>query len=163
LRPNVHLNLHVDVDDERSGRMFDVASIVKQASAQAHLYCCGPAPMLEAFEAAAADRPEACVHVEYFQAREAPAIEGGFEVRLARSNRTVAVEAGKTILESLLEAGISPNYACSEGVCGTCETRVLEGTPDHRDQYLSEEEQASNKTIMICCSGCRTRTLVLDL
>ncbi|MCK1394528.1 PDR/VanB family oxidoreductase [Bradyrhizobium sp. 1] len=163
LRPNVHLNLHVDVDDERSGRMFDVASIVKQAPAQAHLYCCGPAPMLEAFEAAAADRPEGCVHVEYFQAREAPALEGGFEVKLARSDRTVAVEAGKTILESLLEAGISPNYACSEGVCGTCETRVLEGTPDHRDQYLSEEEQASNKTIMICCSGSRTRTLVLDL
>lgn len=163
LRPNVHLNLHVDIDDERSGRMFDLASIVKQAPAQAHLYCCGPAPMLEAFEAAAADRPEGCVHVEYFQAREAPALEGGFEVKLARSNRTVAVEAGKTILDSLLEAGISPNYACSEGVCGTCETRVLDGTPDHRDQYLSEEEQASNKTIMICCSGSRTRTLVLDL
>ena len=119
--------------------------------------------MLEAFEAAAADRPEGCVHFEYFRAREAPALEGGFEVRLARSNRTVAVEPGKTILESLLEAGISPNYACSEGVCGTCETRVLEGTPDHRDQYLSEEEHASSKTIMICCSGSRTRTLVLDL
>jgi len=137
LRPNVNLNLHVDVDDERSGRMFDLASIVKQASAQAHLYCCGPAPMLAAFEAAAADRPEGCVHVEYFQAREAPAFEGGFEVKLARCNRTVAVDAGKTILGSLLEAGITPNYACSEGVCGTCETRVLEGTPDHRDQYLS--------------------------
>src|SRR3954469_1091286 len=161
LRPNVHLNLHVD--DERLGRMFDVESIVKQAPAQAHLYCCGPAPMLEAFEAAAADRPKDRVHVEYFRARETPALEGRFEVRLARSDRTVAVEAGKTILDSLLEAGITPNYACSEGVCGTCETRVLEGTPDHRDQYLSEEEQASNKTIMICCSGCRTRTLVLDL
>ncbi|BAM88158.1 phenoxybenzoate dioxygenase subunit beta [Bradyrhizobium oligotrophicum S58] len=163
LRPNVHLNLQVDVDDERSGRMFDVASIVKQAPAQAHLYCCGPAPMLKAFEAAAADRPQNSVHVEYFQARETPVLEGGFEVRLARSNRTIAVEAGKTILDSLLEAGLTPNYACSQGVCGTCETRVLEGTPDHRDQYLSEEEQASNKTIMICCSGSRTRTLVLDL
>jgi tetrachlorobenzoquinone reductase len=163
LRPNVHLNLHVDVDDERSGRMFDLASIVKRASAQAHLYCCGPAPMLEAFETATADRPRDQVHVEYFQAREAPALEGGFEVKLAKSNRTVAVEDGKTILNALLDAGITPNYACSEGICGTCETRVLEGIPDHRDQYLSEEEQASNKTIMICCSGSRSRTLVLDL
>jgi tetrachlorobenzoquinone reductase len=163
LRPNVHLNLHVDVDDERSGRMFDLASIVKEAPARAHLYCCGPAPMLEAFEAVAADRPRDCVHVEYFQAREAPALEGGFEVKLAKSNRTVAVKAGKTILDSLLEAGITPNYACSEGVCGTCETRVLEGMPDHRDQYLSEGERASDKTIMICCSGSKSRTLVLDL
>jgi ferredoxin-NADP reductase len=163
LRPNVHLNLHVDVDDERSGRLFDLAAIVKQASAQAHLYCCGPAPMLEAFEAVTAGRPADHVHVEYFQAREAPALEGGFEVKLARSNRTIAVEAGKSILNALLDAGITPNYACSEGVCGTCETRVLEGIPDHRDQFLSQDEQASNRTIMICCSGSRSHTLVLDL
>jgi vanillate O-demethylase ferredoxin subunit len=55
------------------------------------------------------------------------------------------------------------NYACTEGVCGTCETRVLEGTPDHRDQFLSKDEQAANETIMICCSGSKSRTLVLDL
>jgi tetrachlorobenzoquinone reductase len=163
LRPNIHLNLHVDVDDERSGRIFDLASIVKRAPAQAHLYCCGPAPMLEAFEAATEDRPGDCVHVEYFQAREVPALEGDFEVKLAKSDRTVAVAPGKTILDALLDAGITPSYACSEGVCGTCETRLLEGIPDHRDQYLSEEERASNKTIMICCSGSRSRTLVLDL
>lgn len=163
LRPNVHLNLHVDFDDERSGRVFDLSAIVKTAPAQAHLYCCGPLPMLVAFEAATADRPADHVHVEYFQAREAPAIEGGFEVRLARSNRTIAVEAGKTILDALLDAGIAVNYACTEGVCGTCETRVLEGMPDHRDQFLSKEEQATNKTVMICCSGAKSRTLVLDL
>jgi ferredoxin-NADP reductase len=163
LRPNVHLNLHVDFDDERSGRMFDLSAIVKTAPAQAHLYCCGPLPMLVAFEAATADRPADHVHVEYFQAREAPAIEGGFEVRLARSNRTIAVEAGKTILDALLDAGIAVNYACTEGVCGTCETRVLEGMPDHRDRFLSKEEQATSKTVMICCSGAKSRTLVLDL
>lgn len=163
LRPDAHLNLHVDIDDERSGRIFDLASIVRQAPAQAHLYCCGPAPMLEAFEVATAGRPRNCVHVEYFQARETPAIEGGFEVRLAKSNCTIAVQAGKTILDALLDAGITPNYACSEGICGTCETRVLDGVPDHRDQFLSEEERASNGTVMICCSGSRSRTLVLDL
>ena len=163
LQPNVHLNLHVDFDDERSGRIFDISAIVGKAPAQAHLYCCGPVPMLEAFEAATADRPADHVHAEYFQAREAPAIEGGFEIRLARSNRTITVEAGKTILDALLDAGIAANYACAEGVCGTCETRVLEGIPDHRDQFLSREEQAANKTIMICCSGAKSPTLVLDL
>jgi len=163
LRPNVHLNLRVDFDDERSGRVFDLAAIVKKAPAPAHLYCCGPLPMLAAFEAATADRPAGHVHVEYFQARQAPAIEGGFEVKLARSNRRILVDAGKTILDALLDAGIAVNYACTEGVCGTCETRVLEGIPDHRDQFLSKEEQAANKTVMICCSGVKSGTLVLDL
>ena len=83
--------------------------------------------------------------------------------RLARSKRTIEVEAGKTILQALLDAGITVNHACAEGVCGTCETRVLEGIPDHRDQFLSGEERAENKTMMICCSGARSKTLVLDL
>ena len=116
--------------------------------------------MLEAFEAATASRPPAHVHVEYFKAKEKPAAEGGFEVKLARSNRTISVQAGKTILDALLDAGITANYACAEGVCGTCETRVIEGIPDHRDLFLSKEEQAENKTIMICCSGSKSSTLV---
>ncbi|MHC2467838.1 PDR/VanB family oxidoreductase [Bradyrhizobium embrapense] len=155
--------LHVDFDDERAGRVFDLAAIVRAAPARAHLYCCGPLPMLAAFEAATADRPADRVHVEYFKAREAPATEGCFVVRLARSNRTITVEPGRTILDALLDAGIAANYACTEGVCGTCETRVLEGMPDHRDQFLSEEEQATNRSVMICCSGAKSRMLVLDL
>lgn len=155
--------VHLDFDDARSGRLFDLAAIVASAPAHAHLYCCGPVPMLGAFEAATADRPADHVHVEYFGAAEAPVTEGGFEVRLARSNRTISVEAGKTILDALLDAGISANHSCAEGVCGTCETRLLDGIADHRDQFLSKEEQAANNTIMICCSGARSRTLVLDL
>jgi ferredoxin-NADP reductase len=163
LGANVHSNFHVDFDDERSGRLFDLADIVRNCPAGAHLYCCGPVPMLEAFEAATGDRPADHVHVEYFQAKEAPALEGGFEVELARSKRIVPVAAGKTILDALLDAGVAVNYACAEGVCGTCETRLLEGVPDHRDQFLNKEEHAANKTIMICCSGAKSRTLVLDL
>jgi tetrachlorobenzoquinone reductase len=119
--------------------------------------------MLEVFEAAAADRPSDHVHVEYFEAKEEPAIEGGFDVRLARSNRTITVPVGKTILEAVLDAGVAVNYACMEGVCGTCETRVLVGVPDHRDLFLSKEEQTANKTMMVCCSGSKSRMLVLDL
>jgi tetrachlorobenzoquinone reductase len=163
LRPDVHPNLHLNFDQEPDARMIDLSSIVKAALPDAHLYCCGPVPMLEAFEAATADRPAGHVHVEYFKAREKPAAEGGFEVQLARSNRTIAVQAGQTILDALLEAGISANYACTEGVCGTCETRVVEGIPDHRDLFLSKEEQEANKTIMICCSGSRSPTLILDI
>lgn len=155
--------LHLHFDHEHSGRILDLSTIVKNAPGHAHLYCCGPVTMLEAFEAATADRPAARVHVEYFKAKEKPALEGGFEVRLARSNQTVMVEPGGTILNALLDAGITVNYSCSEGVCGTCETRVIAGIPDHRDLFLGKEEQAANNTMMICCSGSKSSTLVLDL
>jgi vanillate O-demethylase ferredoxin subunit len=163
LRPGVHPNLHLNFDGEPPAQMLDLSAIVKAARPDAHLYCCGPVPMLEAFEIVTVDRPSDHVHVEYFKAREKPAMEGGFEVKLARSERAIAVRAGQTILDALLEAGISVNYACAEGVCGTCETRVVEGVPDHRDLFLSKEEQEANKTIMICCSGSKSPRLILDI
>src|SRR5262249_55595008 len=125
LQLDARANLHVNFDEGESSRMLDLSAIVKSAPTDAHLYCCGPVPMLEAFEAATVDRPAEKVHVEYFKAKEEPASEGGFEVRLARSNRTIEVEAGKTILNAVLDAGIAVNYACTEGVCGTCVTRVI--------------------------------------
>lgn len=94
---------------------------------------------------------------------EKPARDGGFTVVLAKSNRTVFVEAGRTILETLIDEGFNPSYSCMEGVCATCETRVLEGVVDHRDMILSDVEKAEGKTMMICCSRAKTSTLVLDL
>jgi ferredoxin-NADP reductase len=163
LRLGVHQNLHVTFDHAPLGRKLDIAAIVEDAPAEAHLYCCGPVSMLEAFEAATTERPADHVHVEYFKPRQKPAAEGGFQVKLARSGRTIMVQPGKTILSALLDAGVTANYACAEGVCGTCETRVIEGLPDHRDQFLSKEERAENRTMMICCSGSKSPTLVLDL
>ena len=163
LRSGARSNLHVNFDQEPPMQMVDLPAIVKKAPPNAHLYCCGPVAMLEAFEAATADLPNDHVHVEYFKAKEKPAVAGGFEVKLARSNRTIAVQAGKSILDALLDAGVAVSYACTEGVCGTCETRVLEGVPDHRDLFLGKEEQAANKTMMICCSGSKSPMLVLDL
>ena len=73
------------------------------------------------------------------------------------------MEPGKSILDAVLEAGIAASFSCMEGVCGTCEPRVLDGIPDHRDRFLTKEEQATNKTMMICCSGAKTKSLTLDL
>jgi ferredoxin-NADP reductase len=158
-KPQVHFNF----DEEPGGKMLDVAAVVKAAPANAHLYCCGPLPMLEAFEQATKDLARERVHVEYFTAKEPPAVEGGFKVVLAKSGREFTVPPGKTILDTLLDAGLDIPYSCREGVCGTCETKVLEGVPDHRDLVLTEEEHASHKTMMICCSGSRSERLVLDL
>jgi vanillate O-demethylase ferredoxin subunit len=154
--------VHVNFDRE-SGRILDIASLVATAAPGAHLYCCGPIPMIEAFEKAAADRPPETIHVEYFSAKEAPAADGGFTVILARSGKTLQVPAGKTILQAVVDAGIDAPHSCLEGVCGACETRVLEGIPDHRDLVLSRDDHAANKSMMICCSGSKTERLVLDI
>lgn len=156
-------NVRFNFDEEPGGRMLDIAATVRAAPAGAHLYCCGPLPMLSAFEAATVHLPRERVHVEYFAAKEAPAVAGGFTVVLAKSGREVAVPAGKTILEALLDAGLDVPYSCMEGVCATCETKVLEGIPDHRDLVLTDSEHAANQTMMICCSGSKSERLVLEL
>ena len=154
------VRLHVDVEAEA---VLDVPAIVAAAPGGSHLYCCGPAPMLEAFEAAAAGRPAESVHVEYFSAPELTPLAGGFIVVLARSGREFEVAPGSTILETLRSAGLTVPASCEQGVCGTCETTILEGRPDHRDLLLTPAEKASGKTMMICCSGSLTQRIVLDL
>jgi len=150
-------------NDEHDGRPMDFSVLMHDLPAATHLYCCGPVPMLEAFEKAAAWRPAGTAHVEYFSARNDPALAGGYRVVLAKSSRTLQVAAGRTILDTLLDAGIDAPHACREGICGACQTAVISGTPDHRDSYLSPSEIKGGKTIMICCSGCSDAELVLDL
>ena len=156
--------LHLHVDDENGGKVIDVDAIVASAPQDAQLYCCGPAPMLAAFERACAGRPKKFVHLERFSAPDNAAASGGaYTVELARSKRSIAVRADQTLLQALQAAGITIKTSCQQGICGTCETRVLSGTPDHRDMILSDDEKAVNDTMMVCCSGSRGPTLVLDL
>ena len=150
-------------DDESEGKFLDVASIVAKAPKGAHLYCCGPTPMLKAFEAATADWPREQVHIEYFTPKQEAAKTGGFTVELARSGKEFIIPEGKSILQVLLDAGVDVDYSCELGICGACEQRVISGIPDHRDAILTEEEQASNTKVMICCAGCKSERLVLDL
>jgi ferredoxin-NADP reductase len=150
-------------DDENDGNVLDVAKIVRDAPKAAHLYCCGPQPMMVAFEAATVDWPRAQIHVEHFTPRLEPAKTGGFIVELARSGQEFFIPPGQSILQVLYEAGIDVDYSCELGICGACETRVISGIPEHRDSVLSEEDHASNTKVMICCAGCMTDRLVLDL
>jgi tetrachlorobenzoquinone reductase len=156
-------SVHLHFDDEAGGQVLDLAAAVAAAPENAHLYCCGPNPMLKAFEAAAAGRPSGQVHVEYFTPKAEASTAGGFWVELARSGEEYFIPEGKKILEVLYEAGVDVDYSCELGICGACETRVISGIPDHRDSVLSEEEQASNTKVMICCAGCKTERLVLDM
>ena len=157
--------VHLHFDDEAEGKFLDLAAAIAAAPANAHFYCCGPNPMLAAFEAAAAGRPRNHVHVEYFtpKAEAAAGSLGGFWVELARSGEEYFIPEGKKILEVLYEAGVDVDYSCELGICGECLTRVISGIPEHHDSVLSEEEQASNEKVMICCAGCKSERLVLDM
>jgi tetrachlorobenzoquinone reductase len=162
LRADPRVHTYFDAGD--TPRRLDIAATLAVLPAGAHVYCCGPAPMLRAFQAHAAALPPASVHLERFGASETTAPDGGgYTVRLARSGRTVAVMPGQSILQALLDAGEQPPHACRQGVCGSCETVVLSGRPDHRDQVLSAAEKAAGASMMICCSGSLDAELVLDL
>jgi ferredoxin-NADP reductase len=155
--------VHLHVDEANPGVFLNIAAIERAAGAEAHFYCCGPLPMLKAFEAATAARPPDQVHVEYFTSDQPLAQEGGFTVRLAKSGREIPIGPGQTILDAVRDAGIAAPFSCGQGVCGACETRVLDGVPDHRDMILSPKEKVTNRTMMICCSGAKSATLVLDI
>lgn len=153
----------LNFNQEPGGRMLDLQVLLAGLPEGAHVYCCGPAPMLAAFEKAAESLPAERVHREYFIAKDAPANDGGFTVELARSRKSVQIPQGKSILDCLIEIHVEPPFSCRQGICGTCEVKVLEGIPDHRDMVLSEPEQAANQRMMVCCSGAKSPKLVLDL
>jgi ferredoxin-NADP reductase len=158
-----HEPVYLHFDDESDGKFLDIAKIVAEAPKNSHLYCCGPMPMLKAFEAAAAGWPRAQIHVEYFAPKQEPAKAGGFVVELAKSKQEFVIPPGKTILEVLLDAGIYVDHSCELGICGLCETALISGTPEHRDAFLTDEQKAANNTVMVCCAGAKSDRLVLDL
>ncbi|WP_159917776.1 PDR/VanB family oxidoreductase [Pantoea sp. 18069] len=151
-----------------SDQGLDLQAIAQDSPADAHLYCCGPARMLQAFEEATAQLPPARVHREYFAAPPAPAQDAqgtdqAFTVRLSQSGQLVPVDSGTTILDALLNAGVDVPYSCMSGICGMCATRVLDGVPDHRDLVLSAAEKACGHQIILCCSRAKSQELTLDL
>jgi ferredoxin-NADP reductase len=158
---------HVDLyfDDEHDCKPFDLRGFLLTQPKHVHAYCCGPSVMLTAFEAACESAGIENIHIERFAADSTVVHSPGtsYTVELAKRGRTLKVPADKSLLDTLLEAGVDVDYSCREGVCGACETRVLEGCPDHRDSVLSMAEKKANKTMMVCVSGAKCGKLVLDL
>lgn len=152
-------------DEELGGQMLDLAQILRDAPPGTHAYCCGPIGMLDAYRTAAqaAGLDPEHIHYEYFSSDVAPAADGGFTVECRRSAKSVFVMPGETILDAVTGIGIDVPSSCLEGICGSCETRVISGVPDHRDMILSSAERECGTKMMICCSGSKTKSLVLDL
>ena len=148
--------------------LLDLPTILAEPGSTAEdiaVYCCGPEALLVAVEQECTRWPHGALHLERF-APKAGATDGpreSFEVELAQSGRTLVVPADRSILDVVEEWGIQVLSSCQEGTCGTCETGVLEGVPDHRDSVLTDDEQAVNDTMMICVSRSCSARLVLDL
>lgn len=155
------VRLHVD---DEANAVLDMGAIIAAAPAGAHFYCCGPGPMLAAYEAAAAGRAPETVHLERFGASQPLATGGGgFVVALARSGIELCVPTGSTLLQVLTGNGVAIESSCEAGICGCCEVAVLEGEVDHRDEVLTPAQRAGNKSMMACCSRAKGGRLVLDL
>ncbi|MBS1694200.1 MAG: oxidoreductase [Actinobacteria bacterium] len=142
----------------------DLGTLIGQADSTTAVYCCGPESMVGEVERAGETRPSGMVHVERFARREGMVdrADTAFEVEFAKSGVLVTVPADRSILEVAEDAGIDIDSSCQEGVCGTCETAVLSGVPDHRDDVLSPGERGACTTIIVCVSRSCSARLVLD-
>jgi ferredoxin-NADP reductase len=148
--------------------LLELASVLGAPRDDTVVYCCGPEALLGAVEKACSTWPSGALHIERFSAKPVVDEPSGaaletFEVVCQRSGVTVTVPTGKSVLDVIDQAGVSVLGSCYEGICGSCETAVLQGTPLHRDSVLTDEEREANDVMMICVSRSCSERLVLDL
>ncbi|MFD0439945.1 PDR/VanB family oxidoreductase [Streptomyces chartreusis] len=144
----------------------DAAAIVAGASSPAAgtlVYCCGPEALMSAVEEAGR------LHgLQVRSERFAPADEAhhdgdtGFELVLARSERTLWVPADRSALAVMADAGVNVLSSCGEGTCGTCEVAIIEGVADHRDSILEDDEREANEYMYPCVSRSRGPRIVIE-
>ncbi len=149
--------------EDLNGRI-DLDTLLGTPTEDTLVYCCGPETLLEAVEEKCSVWPKGALNLEHFSANELDETANtSFEVELRSSAMTLQIPADQSILEVVTNAGVYVPTSCTEGTCGSCETPVIEGRPDHRDVVLSPEEQEASATMMICVSRCKGGKLVLDL
>ncbi|MDH4393884.1 MAG: PDR/VanB family oxidoreductase [Aquabacterium sp.] len=166
LQAGLLLPAHLHVDDE--GTAPDLAQVLRTQAAGTELYVCGPTGFMDAVDASAQALawPAARLHRERFSAApvdQAASADRAFDIQIAGTGQIVPVPVGCTAAAALQAAGLPLYTSCEQGVCGTCLTRVLDGEPEHRDQYLTPEEQAANDQFLPCCSRARGGRLVIEL
>jgi len=152
--------------DEQPETALNTARVLAQPGENVHLYVCGPGGFMQHVldSAKAQGWQEDSLHREYFAATPTDTSnDGSFSVKVGSTGQVFEVPADKTVVQVLESHGIDIAMSCEQGICGTCLTRVLEGVPDHRDLFLTENEQALNDQFTPCCSRSKSPLLVLDL
>ncbi|SED62744.1 PDR/VanB family oxidoreductase [Rhodobacter sp. 24-YEA-8] len=154
----------IHADDGAADQRFDPVRDLPAPEPGIEVHFCGPNGFMTWLEAQCLARRYSApnLHQEHFSA-EIDTSGGGFTVELAQSGLVLQVGESQTILQTLRGAGIRVETMCQQGICGTCLTGVLDGVPDHRDSFLTDEERAGNALIAVCCSRSKTERLVLDL
>lgn len=156
--------VHLHISEQ--GQRLDFRALLSQCDPATHIYVCGPAGFMDAVLAAAKDLawPETQIHREYFEAAgHDTSLDRPFDVKIASTGRIIHIPRDKSVTAVLAACGIDIPTSCSEGVCATCLTHVLEGEIEHNDMVLNAEQRAKNDQFMPCCSRARGTLLVLDL
>jgi vanillate monooxygenase ferredoxin subunit len=140
--------------------------LIAQPDDGTHLYVCGPTGFIDHVTGTAKSIgwTSEQVHLEYFGAApQDTSADSAFEVKIASTGKIYTIAPDQTIVQALQAQGVEILTSCEQGVCGTCITRVLDGEPDHRDLYFTDEEKAKNDQFTPCCSRSKSKMLVLDL
>ncbi len=160
--PN-QIHFHIQDQPETQCNMQDV---LKEVSTQRHLYVCGPTGFMQ-FVMDSAEQvgwSSEQLHQEHFVAQQLDQSENeAFTIEVLGSDRKIEVHPHQTVTQALLENGFEVPISCEQGVCGTCITRVVAGTPDHRDVFMTDDEHSLNNQFTPCCSRAKSKTLVIDL
>lgn len=159
--------VHLHLDDGDDAQKLDARATIGAPAADLHLYVCGPGGFMEHIIATARKLGwgEANIHREYFAPPEdqGDGEDAAFEVQIASSGQVLEIPAGVSCVEVLNQAGMEIPVSCEQGVCGTCLVRVLDGEPDHRDLFLTDDEHGRNDQFTPCCSRSKGGRLLLDL
>lgn len=149
--------------EQSADQRLDVAGLIAKNAGNSHVYVCGPQPLIDDVVANGNNvLGEERTHYELFG--EAQSSGGAFEVHFQRSGFSLDVGENMSILQAIeADSRIKIECLCRNGVCGTCETTILEGEADHRDSYLDDEEQEAQETMMVCVSRAKGKRIVLDL
>ncbi len=161
--------VHLYFDDE--GTKFDIASLLSNPQKEnqqkdTHIYVCGPSGFMDYVIQFAnnAGWSNDKIHREYFSNDlETEEENKSFEIKIKSTGQVLLVESDERVIDVLENNGFYIPVSCEEGVCGTCLTPVLEGEPEHRDKFLTEEEHAANDQFTPCCSRSISSRLMLDL
>ncbi|MFC5523916.1 PDR/VanB family oxidoreductase [Polaromonas jejuensis] len=157
-------NIAFHLDDAAAAGKKPLCALLENMPRDAHIYTCGPTGFLNHVleTASALDWPAAQVHHETFSPPQAVTGDS-FEVRILSTGQSVVVAQDETVVSAVARIGVEIPVSCEQGICGTCLTRVVEGVPDHHDQYLTDDEHEKNDQFTPCCSRSRTKVMVLDI
>lgn len=159
-------DVRIHCDDAPEDRRVEPDDVIPGPETGVHLYVCGPQGFIDRVLDLARRRgwPDSRLHKEYFGATVSdPAGDGAFTIRIAHTGADIPVNPGQSVVAALAAHGIELPVSCEQGVCGTCLTRIVDGIPDHRDSYLTDDERAANTVFLPCCSRAKSDCLVIDI